>query len=337
MNRNRQSIRRVFVLLAGAFTLVQSVQAQPFIYTGRDLLVGFRKLGSFATSYEMVSDIGQASSYSSLAPGTKVAITKFTLDQLTASFGDLNDLTWAVSGDVRGGDGGDTNVPVNTLWVTNPRTDPLVQSGPYTRLSSFGAAPVISAITSIGANAANYSGSVSAGPYNTSTAVQIPANNPLALSPQMGPNGDYQGSFQADVENTTPDSFTSLVRSDLYELRPTGKVDPHTGLTSGPGAYLGYFELDPDGTFSFTAAGGGTPPPPPPPVLSITRTNTLLTVSFTTTNGATYTLHYNASLTTGVPFTNWPTLGSPVTGNGSLMSMQDTVSGSARFYRMEAH
>jgi hypothetical protein len=328
---------RFFVLLPALFALIQGAQAQPFKYSGRDLLVGFRKLSPFSTPYELVVNIGQATNYNNLPPGTRITITQFTFNQLTNAFGDLNDLSWAVSADAKGGDGGATNVPINTIWVCNPRINLQTQTTPYNRASTFSQSPVVSKISGIGVNAASLSSSTVSNQYNTLTAVQEDAGSPQALSTQMGPNGSYQNTFGADVENMTPDSFTTPVRSDFYELRPNGTVDPHTGLTTGPGAYLGYFELAPNGTLTFTAAGGTVAPPPPPPTLSIGRSNLLNTVSFASTNGAIYTLHFTNAAGLTSPLTSWPALASPLTGNGSILSFQDSTSDAMRFYRVEAH
>src|SRR5713101_4922231 len=87
-------LHRFFVLLPGIFALIQGVQAQPFKYTGRDLLVGFRKLSPFSTPYELVVNIGQVTNYNKLPPGSRITITQFTFNQLTNAFGDLNDLSW---------------------------------------------------------------------------------------------------------------------------------------------------------------------------------------------------------------------------------------------------
>lgn len=325
---------RFFVLLPAIFALIQGVQAQPFAFISRDLLVSFRKLSPFATPYELVVNIGQATNYNNLPPGARITITQFTFNQLTNAFGDFNDLSWAVSGEVRLGDGGAANIPANTIWVCRPRSDPQTQTTPYTRVGS--QSTIVTRIYSIGVNAVSISRSTSSNQFNTLTAIQENSGDPQGLSAQMGANGNYQNNFSSDVENTTPGSFTTPVRSDFYEMRPTGSVDPHTGLTTGPGAYLGYFELDPGGTLTFTAAGG-TVAPPPPPVLSIARSNLLNTVSFVSTNGAIYTLHFTNAAGLTSPLTNWPALPSPLTGNGAIMSFQDSTSDTMRFYRVEAH
>jgi hypothetical protein len=325
----------LFVFLPSIFAFIQGVQAQPFAFVSRDLLVGFRKLSPFSTPYELVVNIGQSTNYNNLPPGTRITITQFTFNQLTNAFGDFNNLSWAASGEVRLGDGGATNIPVNTIWVCKPRTDPQTQTTPYTRVGS--QTTIQTRIYTIGNNAVSISRSTISNQFNTVTAVQENSGDPQGLSNQMGANGNYQNNFSSDVENTTPNNFTTPVRSDFYEMRPTGNVDPHTGLTTGPGAYLGYFELDPNGTLTFTAAGGTVAPPPPPPTLSIARSNLLNTVSFVSTNGAIYTLHFTNAAGLTSPLTSWPALASPLTGNGTIMSFQDSTSDAIRFYRVEAH
>src|SRR5260370_8495911 len=135
-------------------------------------MVGFRKLSPFATPYELVVNIGQATNYNNLPPGARITITQFTFNQLTNAFGDLNNLTWAVSACVKGGDGGATNVPVNTIWVCNPRIDLQTQTTPYNRAFTSSQSPVVVRISGIGVNAVSLSSSSISNQYNTVTAVQ---------------------------------------------------------------------------------------------------------------------------------------------------------------------
>jgi len=53
--------------------------------------------------------------------------------------------------------------------------------------------------------------------------------------------GNYNGKFQANVENNTGITFSGVSRSDFYELQPG----------SGAGQYLGYFELSSAGSMQF--------------------------------------------------------------------------------------
>jgi hypothetical protein len=177
---------------------------------------------------------------------------------------------------------------------------------------------------------------------NTASLVREPINNTYSLSSFIGGKfdprrSDFQGTWPRSVEDITPDTFTNSVRSDLYEVRPLGYVDPHTGLTNGSAAYLGYFEFKPDGSMTFTRANASTPPgPPPPPKLSIARSGTISTISFATTNGATYTLYYTSANGLGQPAANWPSSPNTITGDGTTKSFVDSSADSTRYYRVSA-
>ncbi|MDB6019940.1 MAG: hypothetical protein JWR19_4429 [Pedosphaera sp.] len=335
MKFTQRSICGILIFAAGVFSILQSVQAAPFTYAGRDLLLTFRKTGANQGTSELLVNLGQATNFSTLAQGTVITISNFNYLQLTNAFGDLNDLSFSAGACVKFADIA-PGYPNNTLWVTNPRVTNSVQSTPYVRVSSGSAQNVTGKIASMGNNGVSYSGQNTSNQFNTAFAVQIPAGSPIAPSVNLGVLGDYGGSFGSDTEKTTPDIFASPVRSDLYELVPTGNVDAHTGMTNGDGAYLGYFELKPNGTLTFTA-GTGAAVVIPPPALTFVRSNTVTWISLTTTNNATYTLHYtnSAGLTTSV--TNWPVLNTNLSGDGSIQSFQDTSTDPNRFYSVEAH
>ena len=56
-----------------------------------------------------------------------------------------------------------------------------------------------------------------------------------------------------------------------------------------------------------------------------------ITVSFPTQTGYSYQLQYKDHLTDA----NWISLGSPISGNGSVQSGTDTATGGARFYQVQ--
>ena len=56
-----------------------------------------------------------------------------------------------------------------------------------------------------------------------------------------------------------------------------------------------------------------------------------ITISFPTQSGLSYQLLYKNSLTDPI----WTPIGSPVSGNGAVQSVSDTVGGSKRFYRVQ--
>jgi hypothetical protein len=208
--------------MAGIAFVAQDVSAQT-TYTGRDLILGLRTTGG---ANDLEVNVGQASLYygassSFLVPGVTAA-------DINATFGNFNNVLWSVGGAVRTGDGGDTAIPVSTLWVTRARTDVNSQSTPWIRQSSGALAPSATKIASVGAN---YGGQTPTA--NSPTAAVIPDGSAQSYHTFVG-TGNYGGSFQGNVENLTPASFSSGSSvSDLYEIRPG----------SGASTYLGYFSF----------------------------------------------------------------------------------------------
>jgi hypothetical protein len=190
----------------------------------------------------------------------------------------------------------------------------------------------------------------STGPYNSATFIResittYPAHLYDVFMGSIVDNriGTLNDNWVSNVETTTPSSFSGSVRSDLYEVRPLDNghggtvVDPHTG-TSGIAYYVGYFELNSDGTMTFTREEASTTPPSPPPAptVSISRSGTTTTISFGTTNGATYSLHYTNSSALNIPLANWPVLPTTVTGDGSIKTFTDSATDADRVYRVGA-
>jgi hypothetical protein len=219
-------------------------QAGPFTYNPQDLLVGFRNA---AGANDFVVDIGAASLYYNAAPGT-FAVGGFAGAQLTSAFGSLDGLSFSVFGDVR--TTGNAAHPQNTLWLTRVWTDSVTPSDPWNRASTFSQGNPASRIDGIANGAVTYSSTIGADPNNnTATAVLIPKTwngGGVSYTIGVGPIGNLGGTFQGSIENTTPAGFSGSglsIRSDLYELNPG----------TGPGTYLGYFQLNAAGTLTFTA------------------------------------------------------------------------------------
>ena len=163
------------------------------------------------------------------------------------------------------------------------------------------------------------------------------------ISDQSTPSlGDFGGAtLDFSVECTNPASFTSPTRSDFYQSCPnsggTTYTDPITGQTTGNCYFVGYFLMNPNGTMTFTRAQTTTSGPPPAPVLSIHRSGNTSTISFNTTNGANYTLVCTNTSGLSTPRGTWPTVGSPITGNGSPANLTDTTTDPRRVYSVIAH
>jgi hypothetical protein len=320
------------LLLAGALAtslFVAPVQAS-MTYHGRDLMLCFRQQGA---SSELEVNVGSVTNYLGLAPGTVIQVNQFNSAQLSQTFFNLDGVAWSVSTCVYQ-DPSETNFPSSTLWVTRARTDISSQSSPWLRKSSFAQGGTAARTAGLGQGAATYSGGQPPDPLlNTTTAVIVPAGNVLAASAYLGTLGNFQNTFQGNVENTTPQDFSSSgqpTRSDLYQL------EPGSGATlNSPGTYLGYFEFKADGTMTFNAAGDTSIPSPQ--ISSITRAGGVTTVSFTTVAGATYGMRFTNSAGLTAPVASWPSIGSTVTGTGAVMSLQDiSRSDPFRFYVITA-
>lgn len=322
-----------------ALSLVQDVKAQPFTYTTNDVFIGFRKTGVNLGVYELVVNIGQGTSYIAMTPGSVSNIANFSPAQLSDAFSNYNNLNWSVSGGQDGTVAPPPGYPPRTLWLTAPRANVNVQSAPIQRDTQQNQQIVTtSEIQSVLDGATTLSSGLPANQDNNTVLVRETAGDPQAYSAFVAGSdptlGTYQDTLTRTIEVVTPASFTSPVRADFYEVRPTGFTDPHTGLTSGNAYYAGYFQLNPDGTMTFTRASVNNTPPAP--ILKITRSGNVNTISFGTTNGATYTLYLTNSAGLAQHISTWPTNGT-LTGDGNTNSFMDTTTDSNRFYSVGAH
>jgi hypothetical protein len=326
--------------------------AQFFNYSDSgDVMVGFRKTGAFQGNFELVVDVGPVTRFLALAIGGSLSISSYLPAQLSDSFPDgYANLQWSVFS-AFAGDNNWTNslgiFPAATTWYTRARTNTASQSLTPVRFRLGSSQALRQAIISVGYGAQTISSAlVTTNSDNNTQLVREPISyNYDDLTAFIGDRADTSlGDFGAaafvySVENTTPGSFTSPARSDLYQSCPLSTVDPLTGKTTGSAYFVGYFTLNTDGTMSFTRAStNSVPPPPPPPTkLLVGRVGATMTISFGTTNGATYTLHYTSGSGLGARPSAWSVLSSPVTGDGSTKTFTDTSTDTERFYRISAH
>jgi hypothetical protein len=183
-------------------------------------------------------------------------------------------------------------------------------------------------VESISRNAAIYGSQQPAGPDNTEVGVVIPTGNSLSYGVVIG-SGNFGGSFQGNAEQTTPANFASAsdgVRSDFYELRPG----------SGPGTYLGYFELRPDGELSLVPAGS-IPSVPRPTITGFARSGGTNFFTFDTTSNVTYSVLFTNTAGLGAALTNWPAATPAIPGTGQAVIFSEPVSEADRFYVIRAN
>src|SRR5262245_9690143 len=173
--RATQERKRASRILVSCCALAWAGQlsAEPFVYTGRDLLLGFRQPDSIS---EMVVNLGQASNYFNAPSGSPIVIGQFTPAQLQAAFSTFNGLLWSVSGTTRIGDQGDPSIPDSTLWMTRPRSDPNTQTQPWLSKSLFSQGGGANKVNELGVNTTLLSDGTPADPVsNTATVIIEPA------------------------------------------------------------------------------------------------------------------------------------------------------------------
>jgi hypothetical protein len=320
--------------ITGSCALFQSAQAQ-FVDNNRDLLLTFRKIQpGDVGSVDLVVDIGQASIYYGATPGSSIPITQYSVSQLNAVLPDPflgtdNNLGWSVAGCVSEfGDNGDPSKPSRTLWLTAPRSNPGAQAQPWERASIFQQGPTALKVETMLENAQTWALSVSSDSVtNTRTAGAISTGSQYCPNGPLTSLGNFD-TFQGDVENTTSGAFSFLgtpAVSDFYELQPG----------SGTGTYLGYFQFGTDETLTFYASQGVIYPAP---TLSVSNDNAgHALVSFKSTVNGTYTLHYTSAAGLTTPVSSWSTATPAITGDGTVKTFQQPISGTATFYSVSVH
>jgi len=122
--------------------------------------------------------------------------------------------------------------------------------------------------------------------------------------------------FAVEIENPATLLFYELKVSNL--------------IAKPPAAVIGSFALESSGVLTFTAGPLQTGVPQPQ-IVGMTRAANTSSVSFTTTNGASYRLRF-----TDVLGSAWTTLSTSVTGDGTTKTVTDTATGPQRFYSVEA-
>jgi hypothetical protein len=296
----------------------------------------------------LIVNIGNVTKLLTLAPGATVPINSYAPSQLSSAFPDgFADLQWAVSAGFSGDDwnAGNWVFPSATVWYTRPAPDANTKSVTPVRLNNGYSSLIRQQIISMGDGAYTISTFLSVtNSDNNEILVREPVNltdNDVSafIADRIDPTvGNFRGSLPFTVENKTPDPFIANARTDLYESAPIASTDPFTGLTNGPTYYAGYFLLKPDGTMSFTRGSTNSvpTPPPPPQVVSVSRSGQSTLISFTTTNGATYTLYGTNAAGLSSSVGSWPALNS-LTGDGSIRSFNDATTDELRFYRVGAH
>jgi PEP-CTERM motif len=225
------------ILVAAALCEV-AAQAQTFNYQPGDVLAAFREAGS----PDLIIDLGSVSNFQQ--PGATSMNFSGVASALTTTYGSLNGIYWSVFAYAANS----TYAPVNTLWMTDPRSNVNTQNtAPITGTSSEqnNVTGQLGAI--VDALSANY------GTIIANQEIQLPTSlgsgnggDPASYTTALGPGLDFNGTFGQLFENLSPSSATSV--SDFFQQNPSPLHSP------GTGTYLGDFSLGSNGSFSFVPA-----------------------------------------------------------------------------------
>jgi PKD repeat protein len=289
-----------------ALVLPELAGAQTFSYNVYgDVLAGFRKTGTFAGTYEMVVDLGSVTNFLKLSMGSTISITNFTPSQLTYAFSSgYGNLQWSVFSTFPNSSSWVTplgSFPKDTLWYTLPGTSVTTQTQPPVRQSYSSQTSPKDAMYGVGSDGVSISAGTGANIDNTLDVIAENianfASEGYTLSDLIGnaanpADGDFGASgspLPYDVENITPNSFTSAQRSDFYQVCPYNLADPITGLTNLTPYFVGYFILNPAGTMTFTRASAVTMPSVGTVTSTVTNGFSPLQVVFSNTASGTIT------------------------------------------------
>lgn len=322
-SRKRWTVSRASLVMA----CLAMNQAFALDYHDSDLLLCFRQKGA---AYELVVNLGAIQNLKALAPGATRSITELDTNQIRTAFQSLNEIKWGAVGAVASATS--SNYPVRTLWATRARPAVGTRSTPWVRKNATAQATVETRITSIGNGAASLSSQAGADPvHNTATAIIEAAGGAHSYGYYATEAGNLK-TFQGVVEKSAPADFETgltAVQADLYELQP----DPAN--QNQPGTYLGYLELTPRGSLSFTAAGGSVQVAAPQ--LRVIRQNNATAIEFASQAGIHYFLRGTNAPGSLAPASQWPRLNIQATGDGSVLTVTDPTSEASRFYVIEAN
>ena len=228
----------------GLAALAPWANAQNFAYADQNLLLGIRPAAGNASSSSLLLNLGPVANFYNAAPGSSFAIGNAAV--VNGAFGSLANLSYSFSAANKSGTG---PTALQSIWVAQAREDLSVQSDPWLNKSSGNLANTATKISTLGSGAttlASVAGS-------SGSAVLIPnsdAGHNVGRWVGSGASGgggvgNYNGTFQGNAEITSPASFgaNASMRSDLYEVTPG----------AGQSKYLGYFQVNGNGTATFNA------------------------------------------------------------------------------------
>ena len=298
------SLQLAVLLLATGWTCTLSA----FTYTNSNLLLVFREGNPFN---DVEFNIGSVSNFLGRPNGTVITVNNWDVNLVRANFNNslanVKFILLAVS---------EANDSPKRAWLTDAN-----QTDVPTDITGSAWSKLYSKISYVGAQAA------AATFTNSSSQVYVTNASDASSYTQIASSGDQDvttlsGASPFPVEGIIPatNRFIELKASSVIP-KPVATV-------------VGTFAITSAGVLTFTA-GPPQVTPTASHIVSIARSGTQNSVTFSTVSGANYRLRYSTDLTpTGA---SWTVLPTSVAGNGSNQTLTDTTGAAQRFYLVETY
>lgn len=286
--------------------------ASAFTYTNTDLLLIFRKDGFNDVEF----NLGSVSNF--LGQTTSVQIPVTNWDQALVR-GNFNNSFAGVSVALLAATATDDSP--RRVWLTSGST-----TATPTDVSGSKWGQIRSKIDFIGVQAA--------------TITEASATQNYVVSPNAASSYTQIASSGGSLDVGTISGLApSIVEAAIPAKLRFFEIKANNANPKPPATLVGTFDLAADGSLQFTAGSDvvvPSQPPPAPQILSLTRVADVSTISFTTTNGATYRLWFAPASGLGAARTNWTALSATLVGIGASASLTDQTTDADRFYSVEA-
>lgn len=294
-----------------------------FAYSNADWLACFRTVGG---ANDLVANLGPASRFRNQPWGVRLSAATIPAAAWQNTFPSLDGIAWSVIGVLRGNPGY-PDLPLQTLWLTAPVSDRGTAGSALKRQGSYTQGAVASQVEAIGMGAASYGTTQPAGDLNSVTLIAVPSTDFASYSTLVSFDGNLGGTFQGSVEGSTADAFATEQASSvslLYELVPSAP-----GATGSEGTLLGWFELTPAGTLTYTAG------PPPSRIVSIEHRTDGTVIHFTTVPTVRYRVRSTSSFNAPSSVADWDSDEAWFPGTGGEGTLHVPNGTATRFYAVE--
>jgi hypothetical protein len=307
------NLKKIILPCLGGLALFAAPAARAWTYTDGDVLLIFRASNKNNVEF----DLGNISQFLGFPDGYTNVVTNWDLNVVTSTYALTN-------GNVQFAVIAATKSPSSEAWVSD--SQPLTAEFDVTTSKWNGIYSIISAVGNE--------------PTNDNIQAEVPpGTNYVDINPG-GTTGRFSFDYIASNGGQAPGAIPLLggnngVTADVTGVTPTSvlfyEVDAHSAPE--PAATLiGSFTLSGNGSLVFQAG----PLLDAPTITSISASNSVAVVTFTTKPSVKYQLIYSPLVSNSL--SNWTVLPGPVAGTGTLKALHDnSATDPARFYSVQSY